>query len=316
VPVETYLTRWHLPTSNYDADGVTIRRLLNHSAGLSQPGYLGLSPTQPLPPLEFSLSGVRIVREPGSQFLYSGGGYTVLQLVIEEVTGESFAAYMQREVLDPLGMTRSSFEWRDDLRPATAIGHNARGLPYPNFLFTEKAAAGLYTTASDLARFVAAAMTGPQGQPAGRAVLSPGTVAAMLTPVAIADEVVAADVTRPPHQMSRGLGYAMEPAPDGSNAVLHGGGNQGWRALFVTHPERREGIVILTNSDQGSALTEPIMDAWANWLGIRPATAARPAQPNHSTRNTALIAVAGLLVLTAILGGGYLLRRHRARQRA
>ena len=61
-PVETYLTRWHLPTSNYDADGVTIRRLLTHSAGLSQHGYPGLSPTQPLPPLEFSLSGVRIVR--------------------------------------------------------------------------------------------------------------------------------------------------------------------------------------------------------------------------------------------------------------
>ncbi len=236
-PVETYLTRWHLPPSNYDADGVTIRRLLTHSAGLSQHGYPGLSPTQPLPSLEVSLSGVRIVREPGSQYLYSGGGYIVLQLVIEEVTGEPFAAYMQREVLDPLGMTRSSFEWRDDLRPATAIGHNKQGQPYPNFLYTEKAAAGLYTTASDLARFAAAAMTGPQGQPAGRAVLSPGTVAAMLTPVVLADEVVAADVTRAPHQMTRGLGYAIEHrARWHQRSRLHGGENRGWGALLSRIP--------------------------------------------------------------------------------
>ena len=173
VPVETYLTRWHLPTSGYDADGVTIRRLLNHSAGLSRPGYPGLSPTQPLPRWRCPCPGSASCAEPGSQYLYSGGGYVVLQLVIEEVTGEPFAAYMQREVLEPLGMTRSSFEWRDDLRPATAVGHNKQGQPYPNLLYTEKAAAGLYTTASDLARFAAAAMTGPQGQPAGRAVLSP-----------------------------------------------------------------------------------------------------------------------------------------------
>jgi CubicO group peptidase (beta-lactamase class C family) len=313
--VETYLTRWHLPSSPYPAEGVTIRRLLTHSAGLSGHGYAGLSPTQPLPSLELSLSGVRIVREPGSQFLYSGGGYTVLQLVIEEVTGEPFATYLQREVLDPLGMTRSSFDWRDDLRPATAIGHSAQGWPFPNFLFTEKAAAGLYTTASDLARFVAAAMTGPQGQPAGGAVLSPGTVATMLTPVVLADEVVAAEETRPPHQITRGLGYGIETAPDGTDAVLHGGANRGWRALFVTHPERREGIVILTNSDRGFAFIDLVMDAWASWLGIRPADVPRPAQPDHSTRNTAVLAVAGLLVLTAILGGGYLLRGHRTKRR-
>jgi CubicO group peptidase (beta-lactamase class C family) len=95
-PVEQYLTRWHLPPSNYDASGVTIRRLLSHSAGLSVMGYPGLRPEIQLPSLEESLSGnnggageVRIIMEPGTQFSYSGGGFTLLQLIIEEVTGET-----------------------------------------------------------------------------------------------------------------------------------------------------------------------------------------------------------------------------------
>ena len=182
-PVEQYLTRWHLPRSNYDASGVTIRRLLSHSAGLSVHGYPGLRPDVPLPSLEESLSGnnggagaVRITMEPGAQFSYSGGGYTLLQLIVEEVTGETFSAYMQREVLDPLGMVHSSFEWRADLHPATAIAYSETGASLPNYLFTEQAAAGLYTTAPDLARFVAAEMPGPNGEPAGRGVLSPDTL--------------------------------------------------------------------------------------------------------------------------------------------
>ncbi len=173
-PVEQYLTRWHLPPSDFDPSGVTIRRLLSHSAGLSVSGYPGLSPIMALPSLEESLSGnnggageVRITMQPGAQFSYSGGGFTLLQLIIEEVTGETFSAYMQREVLDPLGMSYSSFEWRADLRPATAVAYSEWGSPLPNYLFTEQAA-GLYTTAPDLARFVAAEMPGPHGEPAGR----------------------------------------------------------------------------------------------------------------------------------------------------
>ena len=138
----------------------------------------------------------------------------------------------------------------------------------------------------------------------------------MLTPVALADEVVAADVTRPPHQTTKGLGYAIDTARDGSAVVWHAGENRGWAAVFVTLPERREGIVILTNSNRGFDFHELALDAWDKWLGIQSAAAARPPQPNHTTRNTAVLAVAGLLVLTAILGGGYLLRRHHAKRRA
>jgi CubicO group peptidase (beta-lactamase class C family) len=254
-PVEQYLTRWHLPPSNYDASGVTIRRLLSHNAGLSVGGYPGLSPDLALPSLEESLSGnnggagrVQIVVEPGTQYNYSGGGYTLLQLIIEEVTGETFSAYMQREVLDPLGMVHSSFEWREDLRPATAIGYTASGLPYPNFLFTEKAAAGLYTTAADLARFVAAEMPGPNGELAGRGVLLPETLDLMSTPIFPLQTGAA-----------QGLGQSILTIPDGSKVLQHWGDNSGWKGYIAANPKWGVGFVILTNSDNGMNLSNDTM---------------------------------------------------------
>jgi CubicO group peptidase (beta-lactamase class C family) len=256
-PVEQYLTRWHLPPSSYDAGGVTIRRLLSHTAGLSLGGYPGISPDQPLPTLEESLSGknggagdVRITMEPGAQFSYSGGGYTLLQLVIEEVTGESFSEFMQEQVLHPLGMLHSGFEWRTDLRPATAVAYSETGAPVPNYLFTEKAAAGLYTTAPDLARFVAAEMPGPSGKPAGRGVLTADTLALMFTPV-----------LQGQGETAYGLGHQISTQPDGSKVASHGGVNAGWRAFFAALPEQGEGIVILTNSDKGMAVIEAVVSA-------------------------------------------------------
>lgn len=258
-PVEQYLTRWHLPPSRYDTGGVTIRRLLSHTAGLSLHGYPGILPDRELPTLEESLSGnnggagdVRLTMEPGAQFSYSGGGYTLLQLVIEEVTGESFSEFMQEQVLQPLGMLHSSFEWRTDLRPATAVAYSKTGAPLPNYLFTEKAAAGLYTTAPDLARFVAAAMPGPRGEPAGRGVLTADTLALMFTPV-----------LQGQGEAEYGLGHSISTQPDGSKEVSHGGANMGWRALFVALPEQGQGIVILTNSDKGDAGIDAVMSAVA-----------------------------------------------------
>jgi CubicO group peptidase (beta-lactamase class C family) len=244
-PVEQYLTRWHLPLSNFDPSGVTIRRLLSHSAGLSVEGYPGLPPDVQLPSLEESLSGnnggageVRITMQPGAQFSYSGGGYTLLQLIIEEVTGEAFITFMQREVLDPLGMFHSSFEWRADLRPATAVAYSETGAPLPNYLFTEKAPAGLYTTAPDLARFVAAEMPGPRGEPAGRGVLSPDTLTLMFNPVI----------------QPWGLGQSISTLPDGSKLIQHAGSNYGWKAVIIANPKWGKGFVILTNSDNGEDL--------------------------------------------------------------
>ena len=97
-PASQYLTRWQIPNSAYDESGVTIRRLLSHSAGLSVHGYPGFEPNATLPSLEEALSGqplgssysVEVVAEPGQAFSYSGGGYTLLQLIVEEVSGQDF----------------------------------------------------------------------------------------------------------------------------------------------------------------------------------------------------------------------------------
>jgi len=298
-PVETYLTRWHLPPSSYNADTVTIRRLLSHSAGLTVHGYPGLSPEQPLSSLEASLSGdnggageVRITMEPGAQYSYSGGGYTLLQLIIEEVTDESFSAYMQREVLEPLEMHHSSFEWRADLHPATATGYDTAQQPYPNYLFTEKAAAGLYTTAPDLARFVAAAMADPSGEPAGQGVLDPDALALMVTPVMALPGIEGKLLN-----VSMGLGYYIETMADGTRAISHSGSNRGWQIELMALPDRGAGIVVLTNSDQGEQIGVEVLNAWGHWLGI-----GTPAKCKvYQVARSSTLGLAGLLGLGLIL---------------
>jgi CubicO group peptidase (beta-lactamase class C family) len=117
-PVERYLTRWHLPASSFNHDSVTLRRLLSHTAGLRLHGYPGWNPDQPLPTIEASLNGntngsgdVRVIMPPGSKWQYSGGGYTIAQLLVEEVTGRKFDDYMKQEIFRPLGTTSSSYVW-------------------------------------------------------------------------------------------------------------------------------------------------------------------------------------------------------------
>jgi CubicO group peptidase (beta-lactamase class C family) len=253
-PVVGHLRRWCPPSSPFQADGITVRRLLSHTAGLSVHGYAGQTLDRPLPPIEASLSGeaggsfpVELLDAPGRQWLYSGGGYSVLQLLVEELTGRPFADVMQTEILDALGMTASSFSWRRT--PATACPHDADGGRIPDFAFTEQAAAGLVTTASDLARFVAAALPGPAGEPPGRGVLSPAGVRLALT-------------AAPGTEGRWGLGYGVGLLPSGDRLAYHEGANRGWRAGLALLPDRRMGIVVLANSDVGSAAINAVVQQW------------------------------------------------------
>lgn len=153
VPVSRYLTRWDLPQSAFDPDGVTVRRLLSHTAGISVGGYLGYEPGVALPSLEKELSvgpdaaerhgAVRIIYPPGEAVHYSGGGYTLLQLLVEEVSNKSFADYMQRQVLGPLGMTQSTFEGNSTIRKSIATPYATDGGVLPQYRFVAKAAEGL-----------------------------------------------------------------------------------------------------------------------------------------------------------------------------
>ena len=256
-PVEQYLKRWRLPPSAWDHRQVTIRRVLSHTAGLSVRGYHGVyPPEQRLPTLLESLNGYQgsdgalmVEREPGKEFRYSSGGYTLLQLLIEETSGERFADFMRRTLLEPLGMRSTGYDWTPEVRVAVATPYDEQGKAWPHYQYIEQASGGVYTTAEDLARFVAAALGGPGGEP-GRGILSPAAVRSMLTPaLGTAGQY--------------GLGYKFLQVPSGPTLLSHDGSNEGWRAIYFMNPSSGDGLVLLTNSDKGGRIGPPIVCAWA-----------------------------------------------------
>lgn len=194
-PVDKYLTRWKLPPSRFDNSKVTVRRLLSHTAGLTDGlGYAGFAPDATVQSLEESLQRtadaspgargrVEVGSEPGSQWRYSGGGYAILQLLIEEVSGESFEGYMQRVIFRPLGMVGSTYHWTPAQGSTLATFYGTDSRPATHFRFSAVAASSLYTSVSDLTRFVQAHLPGKNGEPIGRGVLAPATIEEMWRPL-------------------------------------------------------------------------------------------------------------------------------------
>jgi CubicO group peptidase (beta-lactamase class C family) len=253
-PVVGHLRRWRPPPSPFAAGGITVRRLLSHTAGLSVHGYVGQRADRPPPSIVASLAGetgdsfpVEQLMAPGRGWQYSGGGYSVLQLLVEELTGRPFADHLRAEVLEPLGMAASGFRW--SRTAGTARPHDADGRPVPDFAFAEQAAAGLITTAADLAAFVAATLAGPRGEPPGRGVLSPAGVRLALTAAPATDG-------------RWGLGYGLGLTPGGDRLAYHEGANRGWRAGLALLPDRRAGIAVLANGDAGAGPMNAVVQRW------------------------------------------------------
>lgn len=265
-PVSKYLTRWELPASEFDANGVTIRRLLSHTAGIANVGggYAGFAPGEAPQTLEESLTaakdaygeGVRIIYQPGTRHEYSGGGYTLLQLVIEEVTQLPFETYMENEILEPLRMHQSGFALDPALEENLSVVYDMGGIASPSRLFTAKAAAGLYTTARDLSFWTAAMMPSDVALQ-GRGVLTPETVQAMFLPQPEATGL-----------FSDGLGYDVgEIYFTNLSEVFHTGTNEpGWCSVVSTVPMKGEGLVLLTNAPGGAALRHEIRNTWLYWV--------------------------------------------------
>ncbi len=255
-PVSQYLSRWTLPESQFDNDGVTVRRLLSHTAGLTDGlGFAGYAPGIALPSLEEALrhpnaspghnGAIEVGFEPGSAWQYSGGGYLILQLLVEEVTGESFEDYLRRAVFDPLGMARSSFAV-DASTPDVATFYDVNGQQAIHYRFTAKAAASLYTSAADMTRFVQAHSPGPAGEPTGRGVLRPDTIRLMRRAEAAA---FGADIW--------GLGVMLF-APLGSDDFIigHDGSNDpAINTAVRLDPISGDGIVVLETGDTTLAST-------------------------------------------------------------
>ena len=279
-PVDDYLKRWHLPPSAFDNSQVTVRRLLSHTGGVSIHDYHGWDPNLPLPRIEDSLSGktgtgqVRIVSAPGAGFSYSGANYVILSLLIEELSGQTFPDYMQTELFRRLHMTNSQYGWppRKGLRPATP--YDGFGAALPALRYNELAAAGLATTLQDLAAFASSGLRGPGVEVPGRTVLQAKTVALMQSP---APNALCAprDIYGP--EPRYGLGYNVRPRQfAGETAVSHGGSNRGWESFFQIVPSTGDGIVIMTNSSNGSAVISSLLCSWRRWAAGPAATADCP----------------------------------------
>lgn len=190
-PVGHYLKRWQLPPSSFDNNEVTARMLLSHTAGLTDGlGYSGFMEKDSVQSLEASLtkakdadddlSGpVKVGVQPGSTWKYSGGGFTLLQLLIEETSGQPFDAFMKDNLFKPLGMTSSTYLWHDSLNSRLCEFYNADKSMAPHFYYTSLAATSLYTTLADLEKFYQLFFKGPDNQPVGRGVLSPQTIKEM-----------------------------------------------------------------------------------------------------------------------------------------
>ena len=261
-PAERYLTRWKLPESEFDSKEVTIRRLLSHTGGLSLHGYPGWSPNDTLSTIVESLNGrnngpgrVEIIMEPGTKYKYSGGGFTILQLIIKEVTGQKFEDYMQTEVLNPLGMTNSSYKIDDKIMTASSLEYDNYGESIDFELFTAQAAAGLHITIEDFTRFAFANLYRHKDNEKNNPVLLPFIIQEMMEPVPLANG-----------RFGYGLGYMTESIP-GTFVQLagHRGANTGWHAIFNVNPKTNDGFIMVTNGGSGQRIYSPIFFDWALW---------------------------------------------------
>ena len=188
---------------------------------------------------------VLFARPPGSGFKYSGGGVTIMQLAMTDVYGKPYHELLQELVLQPIGMTRSGYEQplsaERDRNAARA--HNASGQPMGVkwHVYPELAAAGLWTTPTDLAKFAVEIQLSLQGK--SNKVLSPEMTRQMITPVGVGPFAVGLTIEK------RGEGWYFS----------HGGSNWGFRAQLIAHVSKGYGAAIMTNGDRGSALIDELV---------------------------------------------------------
>jgi len=255
--INAALRSWQLPTDDKLApNGVTLRQLLSHTAGLNVHGFdHGYLPGATLPTTVQILEGadgppVRSIMPAGAQFEYSGGGYLVTQLALTDVSGMSFADLAQREVLGPLGMTRSAFAMPPSpaIRADMAFG-SAWGKPIPgNYeVLPQLAPAGLWTSAGDLARLLIDLQASGAGKKGHR--LSTAMTRTMMTPV----------------KDNWGLGLALWRG--NAPRFGHDGVNTGFESFMVAYAGKGDGVVVLTNGGDSRRIIADVVRAIATDYG-------------------------------------------------
>jgi CubicO group peptidase (beta-lactamase class C family) len=245
--INSILRSWKLPDGPFTKDRkVTPRMLTSHTSGLGDGfGFPGYAPNEPLPTIVQILNGqkpsnvgaVLMERAPLEAIKYSGGGIEIMELALTDAIGRPFPEILRDWVLGPIGMTNSTYE--QPLSPErdknAARGHDGDGRPMgPKWhVYPELAAAGLWTTPTDLAKFAIEVQTSVHGK--SNRVLSRSTVQEMLNPVGVGDFAVGFNVEK------RGQGWYFQ----------HGGGNWGFICLLIAHKIKGYGMVVMTNSYSG-----------------------------------------------------------------
>jgi CubicO group peptidase (beta-lactamase class C family) len=260
--VNDYLASWRVPPSDGWQPRVSLRQLLGHTAGTTVHGFPGYPASGPWPTGPEILRGVPPANNqpvvvdvlPGTQFRYSGGGTTIAQQAVVDVTGKPFPELMRELVLDPVGMMDSGFE---QPAPAAFAKRGARGhffngteMPGGYHAYPEMAAAGLWSTAADLALLGVEVMRALRGN-SSKLGLAPETVSSMLHPQLPNQE--------PGHEFV-GLGWFCW-GKEQTFRFGHDGWNFGYLATMQVLPAIGKGVVVMVNSHQGATLRGEIAAA-------------------------------------------------------
>lgn len=283
--VNTKLQTWKVPENDFTKEKkVTLRGLLSHTTGLTVHGFPGYEVGKPIPTVVQILDGtppantppVRVDFVPGTRWRYSGGGYTVMQQLMLDITGKSFPAYMQETVLGPLGMQESTYQQPlpTDKAKETATGYygNREEVKGRWHIYPEMAAAGLWTTPSDLARFAISIQQSFAGKTGG--VLSQTMTQHMLTD----------------QKDNDGLGVFLE-GKGHSMRFGHNGRDEGFDAAMTAGIETGQGVVIMINANDNSHMVGRIINEvarvyhWADFSATAPIS--RTAVPVPSEQLTA-----------------------------
>ena len=253
--VNDKLRSWHIPDSEFTRhENVTLRRLLSHSGGLED-GFTNRSSDDPVPTYctpggvvpsvtiqqlldadpGIDVDGpTRVTAFPGSQYRYANADYAIVELLIRDVTGKSFPTFMRETILEPLGMTSSTYEQPlpSDLRARAAIEHDHSGEAFPGdrLHIPLLAAGGLWTTPSDMARFVIEMMDSYRGT--SRRILSR----------AMASEMFSKQIDIPQNPLADAAGLGFQLSGKGRDlCIVHTGGTWGSTAIVWVYPETGQG---------------------------------------------------------------------------
>ncbi len=263
--INTYLQSWKFPYDSLSkGKKITIANLLSHSAGLTVHGFGGYEKGAGIPTIPQVLDGkkpanspaVRSMYQPGVKYEYSGGGTTISQLIMMDITHRPYDQYMYENVLKPLGMTSSTYQQppvdKDPKIISTAYYPNGKSVKGRYHIYPEQAAAGLWTNPTDLSKYIIETQLALAGK--SQKVLNQQTTTLRLTPYVDA---------------SAALGVFIDKYPDGVKYFEHGGVDEGFISQYYGNFDGGDGLVVMVNTSDGGLIIPEIVNSIAKVYGFK-----------------------------------------------